>query len=433
MPAWTAEQILALAPDAAVAKDGKSLAAPRKWTNTGRDAQAVWGEIKGSAKTPYQAQIDLTGPAFKCSCPSHKRPCKHTLALFLLFEAQPESFGRTPPPDWVASYLEGRAKRAQKAKEKKVVTDADAQAGRAAGRQAKVEAGLAELELWLRDLVRQGLARLPEQPQKFWKTQSARMIDAQAPGVARLINELSGVPASGEGWQERMLERMSRLYLLVESFKRFDSLSPETQADVRAAIGWTLSKSDAAGEPGVNDRWAVMGRQVTVEEGLRTQQLWLWGQATNRAAVVLDFAPSGQPFETNLLPGTRLDSEVVFFPGAYPLRAFVRESVVPASLDGLSGYPSVDPAVRAYALALASNPWIEAFPLSIQNVIPAQSITGWMVRDPAGHALSISRHFDHPWTLMAMSGGHPLSVFGLWDGEALLPLSAWTEGRFVGF
>jgi hypothetical protein len=433
MPAWTAEQILALAPDAAVAKDGKSLATPRKWTHLASDGDAVWGEIKGSAKTPYQAQIDLTGPAFKCSCPSHKRPCKHTLALFLLFEARPAEFRASPQPDWVQSYLDGRAKRAQKAKEKKVVVDSEAQADRAAERQSKVSAGLADLELWLRDIVRQGLARLPEQPQKFWKTQSARMIDAQAPGLARRIDALSGIPASGEGWQERMLEQMSRLYLLVESFKRLEALSPATQADVRAAIGWMLTKSDAADVPGVRDQWAVVGRQVAVEEGLRTQSIWLWGESTSRAANVLEFVPSSQPFETNLLPGTRIDTEVVFFPGACPLRAFLRENVVPVSVTCLGGYADIGSAIQAHAAALAANPWIETFPFAIQNVRPAQSTSGWVVRDSAAQVLPLSRHFDHPWTLLALSGGHPLTLFGLWDGEALLPLSAWAEGRFVGF
>jgi len=28
-----------------------------------------------------------------------------------------------------------------------------------------------------------------------------------------------------------------------------------------------------------------------------------------------------------------------------------------------------------------------------------------------------------------LSGGHPLTVFGEWDGPALLPLSVWHEGR----
>ena len=31
---------------------------------------------------------------------------------------------------------------------------------------------------------------------------------------------------------------------------------------------------------------------------------------------------------------------------------------------------------------------------------------------------------------MALSGGHPLHLFGEWDGDSLTPLAAWAEGRF---
>ena len=53
---WTTEQILALAPDANSAKNGKDLAPPRKWVSLGQNEQAVWGECQGSGKTPYQTQ-----------------------------------------------------------------------------------------------------------------------------------------------------------------------------------------------------------------------------------------------------------------------------------------------------------------------------------------------------------------------------------------
>jgi len=36
------------------------------------------------------------------------------------------------------------------------------------------------LELWLRDLVRQGLAAAPGQPYSFWDAVAARLVDAQA-------------------------------------------------------------------------------------------------------------------------------------------------------------------------------------------------------------------------------------------------------------
>src|SRR4051794_6572598 len=84
---WTSEQIMALAPDPGSAKAGKDLGNARKWKTLGRDDRAAWGECQGSGANPYQTQIDLSEPAFRCSCPSRKFPCKHGLGLFLILAA----------------------------------------------------------------------------------------------------------------------------------------------------------------------------------------------------------------------------------------------------------------------------------------------------------------------------------------------------------
>src|SRR5262245_40528954 len=196
---WTTEQILALAPDAASAKAGQGLASARKWLSLGADDKAAWGLCQGSGKDPYQAQIDLTEPAFRCSCPSRKFPCKHALGLFLLLAGQPDIFKEKQPPAWVLEWISSRAKRSQQRAEKQAkddtsekTVDAAAQAKRAASREAKVVAGLQELELWLRDLVRGGLAPIQSQPPQFWERMAARLVDAQAPGIARLIREMAG-------------------------------------------------------------------------------------------------------------------------------------------------------------------------------------------------------------------------------------------------
>ncbi len=73
----TTEQILALAPDTASAKAARPLAAARAWLQVARNGATLWGECQGSAKDPYRTQIDLSEPAFRCSCPSRKFPCKH--------------------------------------------------------------------------------------------------------------------------------------------------------------------------------------------------------------------------------------------------------------------------------------------------------------------------------------------------------------------
>ena len=78
--------MLALAPDAPSQRAAQSLASDRSWPLTGAsEPGAVWGECLGSAAAPYRTVVDPSGPAYQCSCPSRKFPCKHALALLLLW------------------------------------------------------------------------------------------------------------------------------------------------------------------------------------------------------------------------------------------------------------------------------------------------------------------------------------------------------------
>src|SRR5215472_18662690 len=101
---WTTDQILKLSPDAASAKAAQGLLNLKNWSRLGTDGRAAWGLCQGSGSKPYQAQIDLPEPAFKCSCPSRKFPCKHGLALLLLLAEQPKEFREASPPDWVMKW-----------------------------------------------------------------------------------------------------------------------------------------------------------------------------------------------------------------------------------------------------------------------------------------------------------------------------------------
>ncbi|MBI3831760.1 MAG: SWIM zinc finger family protein [Planctomycetes bacterium] len=442
--AWTSEQILALAPDASSAKSGKDLASPRKWVSFGRDEKTAWGECQGSGKDPYQTRIELAEPAFKCSCPSRKFPCKHSLGLFLLLAEQPKLFKPGDAPPWVQEWLASRQQRAEKkaAKQEAVAAqgdDPEAQARRAAEqekraakRQKNVLAGLDDLERWLRDCVRQGLATLNAQPYSFYEGPAARLVDAQAPGLARMVRDLAGVPSSGEGWQGRMLERLGLIHLLAEACRRLDALPAEVQADVRARVGWTVSQEDLSAQEGLRDRWMVLGQRVTEEEKLRVQRSWLWGCGTNRAALLLNFAAPGQALDVTLAAGTTLDAELVFYPSAFPLRALINTRYGEArGAEDAPGFESVAEAASAYAKALAAHPWLEEFPVLLRAARPEGGDGAWRVRDSSGAWMPLASPRGEGWRLLALSGGAPLSIFGEWNGERLLPLGARAEGRYV--
>jgi hypothetical protein len=301
---------------------------------------------------------------------------------------------------------------------------------------AKVRSAIAELDLWLQDLVRQGLAALPDESVPLWNAMAARMMDAQAPEIARELRSIANLSRSDALWREKLLSRWGRLYLVVEGWQRFESLSPGTQADILSQIGWTQNRRELLSREGIVDRWLVLGQQIEDVAGitnLKAQRIWLWGEKIDRPALILNYAHGKTPFDFHLVPGTSFEAELVFYGSAYPLRSIVKTECRPSEpIIRLPGQERITAALQAYSSALGQNPWLERFPLALSACIP-QKQGEVVVVNAEGNALPISLDFTQGWQLMAISGGAAISIFGEWNGEFLLPLSAITENRFVRF
>jgi hypothetical protein len=425
MPTWTSEQVASLAPDAASVSAARGLATPGTWSSTGHDVRAVWGKVRS-----YSTSIDLAGPAFRCTCPSRKIPCKHALGLLMLWARYPETVAAAEAPAEVEEWLAARAKRAAVAgrpPEAKKPVDAEARARRMAERAGRIGAGLDELDLWLRDLVRQGLASAQGRPFRYFDEMAARMVDAQAPGVGSLVRRMAGTVRSGEGWPGRLLLQAGRLHLLVEAWRRADSLPPETQADLRTVAGWSWTAEEVLAGPRVRDRWRVVARSVADEERFRIQRTWLVG--SDRTALILDFAAASEPLPSELVVGTEVDAGMAFFPGAWPQRALVADTHgEPERMAAWPGSPTLEEALGDHARALAANPWLERLPMVLDGVVPRGDRR---IGDRRGATVRVL--VDEPawWTLLAVSGGHPVGLAGEWADEVLRPLSVWAEGRLV--
>ena len=204
----TREQAEAASPDASSLKAAQKLLSPGKWPTSGHDDRAAWGECQGSGSKPYRVMADLGGGGgdgggitSKCSCPSRKFPCKHGLAL--LVRLANKEVKADERPDDVTAWLAGRDGRATKAAAPKKPVDAAAQAKRLAAREEKVAAGVAELKLFLSDLARDGLADAKTRPATFWTRLAKRLVDAQAPGLARRVTELQQAATASAGLYSR--------------------------------------------------------------------------------------------------------------------------------------------------------------------------------------------------------------------------------------
>lgn len=400
----------------------------------------MWGLMKGSAKEPYLVQIDISGPALRCSCPSRLHPCKHAVALAILVPLQPEAFSESDPPEWVTDWLTSRDERQARAESRRETQPADpetlaaARSKRAQDRVNKVDAGVAELTLWLSDLVRNGIASAPGQPLSYWSHMASRMIDAQAPGLARRVNTLSVLAHSGTGWADRVAEEIGDIFLLLQGWRRLEEMPAPLAAEVRTWIGFTVSRDEViATGPRVADHWLVVGRRVYLEERLLTQRTWMLGMSSCRAALELEFAAPGERVERSLAVGSHFDGEVAFSPGSLGHRGFVtgpvelRTDATPVPSTGRT----IAAALNDVADAIAVSPWARSVPVLLEGVTPILG-TPNVLRDENGDELAIRSEFAGIWQLVSVCAGRPARVFVECDGMSVMPFAAWDGARVVG-
>jgi SWIM zinc finger len=459
---WSADSVLDLAPDESSRRSGAGLGRPAPWRGAGVAGDVLWGLCAGSGKNPYQVVVDLSGPAYKCSCPSRKFPCKHALGLLLNWAngALPEE---SAPADFAAGWLAERRARAEKAEKSVVRTDpgdsgssagsstvtGDAAAARRAQQRAqRVANGLAELQSWLRDQVLVGLSATPTAPARGHANEiAARMIDAQAPGVAGVLRGVSEVPASGEGWPGRLLAEYAQLHLLARAHQRIAALPPELAAIVRSRIGYPTSRADVLRQPAVADHWAVLGVRDLLDGKVPGRRVWLRGRDTGRWAMLLTFAAPGgaggyggaggwqDPDTARLRPGTELHASLHYYPGQPALRAAAGErQAQPARAQRPVPAGDASALLASCAAGLEQDPWLTVWPALLTGtpVPPGDGPQGnrWQLIDRAGAALPLTDR-ESLWTLLAVSGGHPVTVAGEWHPGGLLPLTVWHGDRAV--
>ncbi|MEU9862589.1 SWIM zinc finger family protein [Streptomyces sp. NPDC047971] len=436
---WTADQVLALAPDDASRRAGGKLGTAGPWSGTGGSGEgAVWGLCKGSGSTPYRTVVDITGPAYSCSCPSFKFPCKHALGLLLLWASDGVDSGHGDAPDWAGQWLEGRRRRAEGARAREAhgsgragAADPEAARRRAERRAARITAGAEELEQRLADLLRGGLASAEQSGYGLWEETAARMVDAQAPGLAGRVRELGAIPGSGPGWPVRLLEECALTHLLDRAWLSVDRLPGPLAATVRTRVGLPA----AARDDSVRDEWRVLAQYDSTDGKLTTRRIWLHGARTGRTALLLSFGAMGRAPELGLPVGMTVDAALTPHAGAGALRADLGELFsAPAPLDAPPPGGTVGDALNAYGIALREDPWLDSWPVTLSDVVPLPTEHGWQLADASpvaggGEALPLSGPaLGRPglWRLAALSGGGPVTVFGECGHRGFTPLAAWS-------
>jgi len=347
---------------------------------------------------------------------------------------------------FAAEWADQRAARAEQATAKaaapKAPVDPKAQAARRASRERSVGAGLADLDVLLADVVRQGLAATRNLPFSFWDGAARRLVDAQAPAIAAQVRELAGTIAAGDvngsangdgaGWAGRALGEVGRLHLAVEAWRRRSELPEATRADLDVFLGIPVASEVVREGNAVADAWLVLGVREDEEARLRSQRTWLRGMRSGAFALLLDFAAGGQPMPVANVVGSLLHAEVFSYPGSPPCRVLVNGGVRPEAdlavvLDAAAASPDrIGKGLERVGMWRAMNPFAGPLPLHVRDVqilrhpAPAGS---WTLLIGDGDGVVPARSDTEVEQILARTGGQPVTVVGEQTPEGVHLLS----------
>ena len=126
-------------------------------------------------------------------------------------------------------------------------------------------AGLEELETWLFDTFRLGLASLEQQAPSFWTDIAARMVDAKLGGIAKRIKRIGFLIGNEHKWYEKVLAELGNLYLLINAIRRIEDLPLPLQKDILNIAGVNTRKEDLLQDgQAIKDVWTVSYTHLTL-------------------------------------------------------------------------------------------------------------------------------------------------------------------------
>ncbi|MBP6010717.1 MAG: SWIM zinc finger family protein [Alphaproteobacteria bacterium] len=466
----TRDKVEALAPDKSSLDAALKLVKASGWPLLAVDEQRTlaWGECQGSGATPYRVCVSLADVGYRCTCPSRKFPCKHVLAVLLIHIDQQARFATGEPADWVRDWLARRRKTssappatANQGDAKPDATSAtasndppptvtptdpaklEAQRRRQReAREAKILDGLSELDQWLLDQLKAGIGDFAQASSDRCRTAARRLADAQAPGLASLIDQIPGdmLKLRPEQRADFIVEQLGTVHLLAEAYRKQDKLPELLRHDIRRAIGWNVKRDELLLDPNAPrsaGRWIVTGaRSIVQADALRRVETWLARRDADQAgqfACLIDFVPASMGTTgSSFYPGEEIEAHLVYYPSAMPLRAVLAEHKSASPMPTpMKHHHTLSAALDHWDDVLAAQPFLHEWPFGVTQARVVAADRGLAVTDAAGASvLPLAEAQEDAAT--PLLGLDSLDVTGLWNGRTFTLMLAETPlGRWV--
>ncbi len=277
----TEQQILAMAPNAAAASNGKKISQKGGFVRLQRSADDTFymGECTGSGKSNYITSADFLdgAPVCRCTCPSRQFPCKHGLALLYEILAQ-KNFETCEIPEDILKKREKKQAREAKAQNvaenaegagaaedsgvsgaKKKTASKSSKAARAKKLQKQLE-GLALLEKLVQDLMKAGLGTMGGASLNTYRDLAKQLGDYYLPGPQRfllgLVLEMEAFQKdNAEQHYDNAIDILERLWTLVKKSRAYltgmleqeDMVQDDNMLYEELGGIWKLSELEALG------------------------------------------------------------------------------------------------------------------------------------------------------------------------------------------
>ncbi|MEZ6073682.1 MAG: SWIM zinc finger family protein [Pirellulales bacterium] len=457
----TTDSIAELAPDQASLNAANKLMKATKWPILAQHGDLVWGECQGSGANPYRTVFDRSNIGYKCTCPSRKFPCKHVLALMWIYVEDHTSFGEKEVPLWVTDWLgrrrnsgTGKAKEEANAKSssrggkslsaaKQVESveplDPKTEAKRKAAADKRVSAtrqaiaaGIDELDHWLDDQIRGGLASFLSDMNSRCRTIAARLVDAKAQALAGRLDELPArlMHTPSDTRLQMAIQELGRIVLICRAW-----MAKQNDAELTRLVGSSESRDavlEAKDALRVSSTWEVVGEQVTTRrDGLVSQATWLLNLAEGaRFALLLDYFPATLGKRSSaFVIGEKFGANLAYYTARHPLRAVIEErkpSDAPeCQAVDVPAWPTAATAepLDVYRKTLRTAPWTSEVPLLLPSGRLAKlgAVYWWQSQDGSLQLPIAGRPAEH----IASMPMH--QAVGVWNGMNLTLLSARSD------
>jgi hypothetical protein len=295
-------------------------------------------------------------------------------------------------------------------------------------RVARMLQGLVELDRWLEDRMRTGLADPALASYATWDHLAARLVDARAGALANRVRRVAGLVGAGPDWQSDVLAELGFLHLVARAGRHLGDL-PGTLADsVATASGWQVRQADVLAGVPETDEWFVAGRSDVREDRIEVRRLWLRGAASGRWALLLSFAAYRQSLDDSFTVGTVVHADLHRYPGG-ALRALVGcRYADPLPLTTPTAL-SLAQACDEIGAAVAIEPWLERHP-AIVRAAPTVHQGRWVLTDETG-SLPLAGSRRAIAAAVAASGGDPVTMTVEWSPWGVQPLTVHLADRAI--